>query len=346
MGNPLGPTLANVFLCFNESKWLDDCPFEFKPKLYRRYVDDIFLLFSDNSHVNLFLNYLNNKHPNMQFTSASEINNNISFLDVNIHRKNNKFETNVYRKQTFTGLGSRYDSFVPRSFKDNVITCLVHRAYRICSSFTDFDFELSNLRKYFSGNKYPQHLFDRYVSKFLNNVFNPQPKVLTVPRKNIFMKLPYFGIKSNELKKELCQLLSKFYPQIKLNLILYNNCTIQSFFPFKDKISPLIASNVIYKYSCGQCDSTYIGETKMQLKVRISQHKGISYRTDVPYSNPSFSSIRDHSLNSDHPILLQNFKIIDRCKKFDIRILESVNIHKFRPNLNEQTSSFPLSILR
>ena len=77
-----------------------------------------------------------------------------------------------------------------------------------------------------------QFLFDRYVSKFLNNVFNPQPKVLTVPRKNIFMKLPYFGIKSNELKKELCQLLSKFYPQIKLNLILYNNCTIQSFFSF------------------------------------------------------------------------------------------------------------------
>ena len=128
-----------------------------------------------------------------------------------------------------------------------------------------------------------------------------------------------------------------FYPIIIL---------FRSFFPYKDRIPSLVASSVIYKYSCGQCPATYIGETQMQLKVRISQHKGISYRTDVPYSAPTNSSIRDHALNSDHPILNSNFKIIDRCSKFDIKILESVNIHKHSPDLNEQASSFPLSILR
>ena len=40
----------------------------------------------------------------------------------------------------------------------------------------------------------------------------------------------------------------------------------------------------------------YIGETQMQLKVRICQHKGISYRIGVPYSAPSHSSIRDCSI--------------------------------------------------
>ena len=25
MGSPLGPTLANVFMCFHEATWLNDC---------------------------------------------------------------------------------------------------------------------------------------------------------------------------------------------------------------------------------------------------------------------------------------------------------------------------------
>ena len=29
MGNPLGPTLANAFLCFHEKEWLKQCPNEF-----------------------------------------------------------------------------------------------------------------------------------------------------------------------------------------------------------------------------------------------------------------------------------------------------------------------------
>ena len=59
MGSPLGCSLANVFLCHHEAKWLDNCPQNFKPLLYRRYVDDTFMLFRERSHIPLFLNYLN-----------------------------------------------------------------------------------------------------------------------------------------------------------------------------------------------------------------------------------------------------------------------------------------------
>ena len=45
MESPLGPTMANVFLSFYEVKWLEQCPKEFKPVFYRRYVADIFVLF-------------------------------------------------------------------------------------------------------------------------------------------------------------------------------------------------------------------------------------------------------------------------------------------------------------
>ena len=45
MGSPLGPTLANVFLCHFEEQWMSDCPIDYKLLPYRRYVDDTFLLF-------------------------------------------------------------------------------------------------------------------------------------------------------------------------------------------------------------------------------------------------------------------------------------------------------------
>ena len=31
MGSPLDPTFSNVFLCFHEQIWLNECPDEFKP---------------------------------------------------------------------------------------------------------------------------------------------------------------------------------------------------------------------------------------------------------------------------------------------------------------------------
>ena len=47
MGNPLGPTLANAFLCFHEKEWLKQCPNEFRPTYYKRCVDDVFVLFEN-----------------------------------------------------------------------------------------------------------------------------------------------------------------------------------------------------------------------------------------------------------------------------------------------------------
>ena len=43
--SPLGATVENPFLCHYEKEWLDICPIEFNPKLYKKYVDDIFVMF-------------------------------------------------------------------------------------------------------------------------------------------------------------------------------------------------------------------------------------------------------------------------------------------------------------
>ena len=99
MGSPLGPALANIFMCSFESKWLRDCPNDFKPVFYRRYIDDIFVLFSSPDHADKFREYLSSKHPNIKFSIEKEEDGCLPFLDINIFRENDKFATNVYRKK-------------------------------------------------------------------------------------------------------------------------------------------------------------------------------------------------------------------------------------------------------
>ena len=45
MGYPLRPSLANSFLRHHQSKWLNDGNKKFKPVFYKRYIDDMFVLF-------------------------------------------------------------------------------------------------------------------------------------------------------------------------------------------------------------------------------------------------------------------------------------------------------------
>ena len=70
-------------LSFYEKKWLEQCPDKFKPVYYRRYVDDIFVLFQSCDHLNKFRDYLDKCHPNMNFFEE-EKNGKLSFLDVEV----------------------------------------------------------------------------------------------------------------------------------------------------------------------------------------------------------------------------------------------------------------------
>ena len=111
MGSPLGSSLANAFLTHHEQDWLDSSPLEYRPLYYRRYVDDIFVLFKSSDHLKRFQSYLNSCHVSMSFTIETEQKNKISFLDVNVIREQGEFITSVYGKPTFSGVYTHFDSF-------------------------------------------------------------------------------------------------------------------------------------------------------------------------------------------------------------------------------------------
>ena len=146
MGSPLGPTLANVFMCHFENIWLENCPAHFKPIVYRRFVDDTFLLFQTKDDVEKFKNYLNKQHKNIKFTSEIEENGSLSFLDITITRENNKFVTSVYRKTIFSGVFTNFQSFIPKMNKRVLLQTLLHRSFRSCSSYENFHRKIETLK--------------------------------------------------------------------------------------------------------------------------------------------------------------------------------------------------------
>ena len=92
---------------------------------YRRYVDDVIVLFKSKDRVNKFLRYMNTRHPNIEFTHEEENNGSMSFLDVTITRVDGKFVTSVYRKKTFSGVYLNFKSFLPNSYKQGLLFTLL-----------------------------------------------------------------------------------------------------------------------------------------------------------------------------------------------------------------------------
>ena len=105
MGSPLAPILANIFM-----RWFEEKLFltytGTLPKVYRRYVDDSFLLFENKDDVKPFFHFANDIHPNIKFTKDEESAERkfFPFLDVKISRFNDRFHTQTYYKPTHTGL--------------------------------------------------------------------------------------------------------------------------------------------------------------------------------------------------------------------------------------------------
>ena len=71
MGFPLAPVLANIFMGFYESKWLNEYNLN-KPKFYLRYVDDTLAAFDKEQDSLKVLNFLNKRHPNIKFMIESK----------------------------------------------------------------------------------------------------------------------------------------------------------------------------------------------------------------------------------------------------------------------------------
>ena len=132
--------------------------------MYYRYVDDTSAVFNDEDECNEFFSHQNSLHPSLRFSFEKECNRTLPFLDVLVETNDHEFITSVYRKPTFTGQYTRWNSFCPMKKNNNLISTLVHRALVICSKST-LENELSNIRSILINNGYPEAIINTVMTK-------------------------------------------------------------------------------------------------------------------------------------------------------------------------------------
>ena len=96
-----------------------------------------------------------------------------------------------------------FSSFIPKSYKKNLITCLVTRAFRICSHSTTFDIELEFLRDFFLKNGFPINFINKMFRCTLEKIHKPFDQLTTVPKKKKNLFLHYLdGISLRNTQEE------------------------------------------------------------------------------------------------------------------------------------------------
>ena len=182
MDSPLGPILECIFMSFWKPVALRIPP-DNLPKVFKRYVEDIFVMFLCQSHLKDFVNYVNTKHPNIKFAPEFEENDSFSFLVVKITRRNNWLVTSVFCKATFGGVFTNFKSFMPVAYKFGLVYTLLHCSFSICSLYEKYHEEIVLLKDIFKKNEYPQLFIDKCIKKYLSKLFVPKRIVHTVHKK-------------------------------------------------------------------------------------------------------------------------------------------------------------------
>ena len=206
MGSPLGPLMANAFMCSLEQKLSKSNKL---PSFYNRYVDDALTKQGNLDSASSFLVTLSNCHPSLSFTMEVEVEGNIPFLGMKIMKKDGRLETEVYNKPTNTGLLFHYHSHVDKRYKRSLITTMLNRAYRLSSSWSYFSKECEHLKMLFNRLKYPPRLVDSTIFTLLISTqykaANQEPE--SSKQKVVRIALPFKDQKSADLvKKQLANL--------------------------------------------------------------------------------------------------------------------------------------------
>ena len=79
--------------------------------VFPRYVDDILL--KSGGDVEKIANYFSQNHVKIEFTFEVQIDFVLPFLDVSFYRDANSFFTTVQGKDTFSGVLTNLDAFLP-----------------------------------------------------------------------------------------------------------------------------------------------------------------------------------------------------------------------------------------
>ena len=192
-------------------------------------------------------------------------------------------------------------------------------------------------------NDYPIQIVNQIIkeeTEFNSSCEADTNKLETKVEQNVVtLCLPYMG---GNGEKVLNKMRKSFNRRLKdkLNLqIIYNSKKLSEAFSLKDNTALKHQHNVVYYAKCPnkKCTSTYIGETKRRLEVRVIDHN----------KRDKKSHLHVHAENTRHKrIWMDNFKVLGNGYKSDFkrRISEAIYIRRLNPDLNKKKEAYKLSL--
>ena len=258
---------------------------------------------------------------------------------------NNSFSASIYRKVTFSGVFTNFESFIPVSYKSILIFTLLFRALKLCSNFELFHQEILNLKDIFKRNGYPYNFIDVCIKRFLNKMFIDKKVYALAPKKELVCVLPFIGKKSLQLRSKLVKSIQNNLSFCHLTVVFQSPHELCTLFRFKDTLNKKIRSDLVYSYSCSSCNTTYYGKTYRHFFTRTAEHMGISNLTGKRVKNVKESAISEHLLQCYCTIDFDNFDILaSDTNSFRLLIKESLLIKRDKPVWNRTVKSFPLKL--
>ena len=268
MGSPLGPLMANTFMCSVEEKLVSNMV---RPSFCHRFVDDTITSQRNLATAEDFLDILNNCHESLNFTMECEVDEKLPFLDVEAIRNKEYLETKVHVKPT--GLLLHYQSHVDRRYKRSLITTMLDRAFRLSSSWKHFVEECDRLKTVFVHLQYPLSLVDSIISRFVQKQYEEVKESTNQQECVVSLILPFKDKKSADIVGRQLTGLGSLIGKVLRPV--FTSRKIRDEVKVKEVKAPLVNNQcVVYKFKCDLCDADYVGYTCRHLHKRIDEHKG------------------------------------------------------------------------
>ena len=136
-----------------------------KPFLFKRYIDDIFMIWTHGpEELKKFIKHINTIHPTIKFT-ADWSDSNIEFLDTKVTLSNTTLSTELYTKPTNAQAYLLRTSYHPRHTFLSLPFGEFLRTRRNCSSLDSFDLHAKRIYQAFLKRGYEAQILDSALAK-------------------------------------------------------------------------------------------------------------------------------------------------------------------------------------
>ena len=152
MGTKMAPSYANIFMGSLEDSILSFAPQHLTPLLWKRYIDDIFLIWTHGEVSFLkFTEHLNTFHPTIKF-QITDSTNSVNFLDTTVYlTPNMTLATTLYIKPTDRMPLLHHTSHHPKACKTGLIFSQLLRYRRLITDDREFHKKAQTLRAVLLG---------------------------------------------------------------------------------------------------------------------------------------------------------------------------------------------------